>query len=590
MDLINVDVTEMFDINALNVDTKVLGEGAYGCVLKSVDGKYAIKLQEITARDKCQYESSLQQKLSEVVLDAAVARVYFYDANMKQIPLQWRDALSQGCKKAPAWAQKSWNGRFCVTVMDFLPGDPPSGIHPYNFPLFCFSLLYTVSVGYEKIKFQHLDIKTGNIVMVPFANESMTYYSCNISSAFTFRHATLIPKLVDFGISTSVDIPPSINVQENRGGTLMITPFEVIVGRIVSNNPNIKTFMHTDGPQGYHWSYDLVSIAFTILNATLSTNEQDIIGFRMIADVPPYMTGLLQKYGINAQSQEGLHPGMVIMYMYNLCIIQELLGNGRYPNVDDAGFASVYPKNSVGYDLLFNAENRKVIDYIVTKNKSLYASDIERLKQTYGKVAFSLVASLLRWNPEKRGGGKGQVLKDVYFIPFRSNRDCGPQEQPKPRPKPQPQPQQPKQEQPQPQAKQPKERTWSILIFLVDSSPRGGGEPVAYLKRNPQTNQYDLFAGCTDVESFVEGKCTVEDLKKMPNLTLSTSTEAKKIVLMKIQNKRMRGQDQLTAIDLATLIQLAMATKSGNVVKKGSVVISSLTLTAIRNLKKLNMI
>lgn len=560
MDLIGIDVKEVFDLNTLNVDSKVLGEGAFGCVLKSANGKYAIKVQEITARDKCQYESSLQHKLSEVVLDAAVASVYFYDANITQIPIHWRNALSQGCKKAPMWGQKNWTGLFCITVMDFLPGNPPAHLHPYNFPLFCFSLLYTVSVGYEKIKFQHIDIKTGNIIMVPESRESVTYYACNISSAFTFKHATLIPKMVDFGLSTTIDIPSSIDVLGNKGSTLMITPFEVAVGRILSRNPSVKTFMHSDGPKRYHWSYDLFSIGVTILNATLSQSDQDTIGFRMINDAAPYMMGLLQKYGLNTQSEEALHPGMVIMYMYNLCIIQELIGNGRYPNLNDPGLASFYPRGTVGYDLLFAPDNRTIIDYLVAKNTLLYANDIQRFKQTYGESAIGLVASLLRWNPEKRGGGRGQVLNDAYFRYFRSQRDCGPQ----------------------PHGGQPQASAVNTFIFVVGPSPKGR---VAYLKLEPQSKQYYLFTGCPDLHPFLEGGCNTEGLKRRPTIEIKTKTETNRLVLYDIQNKRIMS-NQLYVIDLAILIQVALATKSGSVAKNGPVTISMQVLSAVRNFKK----
>jgi hypothetical protein len=289
----------------------------------------------------------------------------------------------------------------------------------------------------------------------------------------------------------------------------------------------------------------------TILNATLSTSEYDIIGFRMIQDATPYITSIFQRYGIQAKSQEEMHAGMVVMFMYNLCIIQELLGNGRYPNANDTAFASFYPKNSVGYDLLFGSESRKIIDYIVTKNASIYASDIERLKQTYGVTAAGLVASLLRWNPEKRGGGKGNVLKDAYFTPFRSQRDCNPQQK----------------------------KSINTFLFVIGSSAKG---KVAYLKYEPRLKQYYLFNECSDLRSFLEGGCTPEDLKGRPSIDI----ESNRLVLMDIQNKRMQKQDQLYVIDLPTLVQIAMVTKSGNVATKGPVTISMQVLSAVRNFKK----
>lgn len=567
MDLVGVDVQEIQDLNTLQVGPKVLGEGAFGCVLKSADGKYAIKVQEVSAKEKCEYESSLQRRLSESVLNAAVANVYFYDANVTSIPYQWRDTLSSSCKKAPMWMRQNWTGRFCITVMDFLPGEMPGRLHPYNFPIFCFALLYTVSQGYEKIRFQHLDIKTGNIIMTPTKSTitEETYYLCSMATTFKFTHMTMIPKLVDFGLSTTVDIPSSIDVIGNKGATLMITPFEVVVGRIGSSNPSIKTFMHTDGPKRYHWSYDLFSIGITILNATLAKSEQDIIGFRMIQDVIPYMNGLLQKYGINDKSEEAVHPGMVMMYMYNLCILQELFGNGRYPT-DSKNIATFYPPGTVGYDLLFTPDNRRVIDYIVTKNTSLYAGDLAIFKQSYGKSAFDLVASLLRWNPDERGGGYGYVLYNPYFNSFASRLDC-------PTTPSGPPPQGPKVTPPPPQGPGP-----SKVILVVGTF---GGKRVAFLNWNAQTKQATLFQQCRDIEG-----CTPEELNKRPNYIHTSGSEKKTVFFFDMQTKKMTKTNQYYIIMLDTLVQLALASASGASVTNGPVIISSEVLSAVRNFKK----
>lgn len=365
------------DLQTIRVSPTVLGEGSFGCVLKSADGRYAIKVQETTDPAKCIHESSVQSDLLRAVPDAAVSKVYFYSANERSIPTQWRATLSTGgCHKAVgSWAQRGWQGRFCVTVMDFLPGKPPAQLSSVEFPEFCRVLLHTVQQGYAKIGFQHLDIKPENIIMTPNG-----------------------ARLVDFGISGTRKSPASTT---NIGGTQMITPFEVLVGRIAPQIPHVQRFMYR-----YHWSYDLFSIGITMLNATVFQGPMMMAPYIPITGTEPYIDALLLRYAIPAQAS--LQTRMVLYQMYNLCILQHELGNGSYP--DNVATTDVYyPPGSVGYDLLRSAEGRAIIDYIVQLNRKVYRPYLTTFRQRYGNHAIDLLASLLRWNPEKRGGGQGKA-------------------------------------------------------------------------------------------------------------------------------------------------------------------------------------
>jgi hypothetical protein len=108
--------------------------------------------------------------------------------------------------------------------------------------------------------------------------------------------------------------------------------------------------------------------------------------------------------------------------MYNLCIIQYILGNGMFPDDKDPSYQTYYPVNTIGHHLLFSPESRRIIEYIVTKNASLYLEDIKKFNQLYGASATKMIASLVHWHPEKRGGGKGQILKNHYFKRFIKKR------------------------------------------------------------------------------------------------------------------------------------------------------------------------
>lgn len=418
------------DLSTLAVAPNVLGEGSFGCVLKSADGRWAIKVQDSQSTDICAYESGLQNQLGLVVPNAAIARVYTYGVDIPYIPPGWRSALLNGCQKARVWAERNWTGKFCITIMDFLPGKAPRSLEARNVPLFCFALLYTVTQGYEKMQFQHLDIKPANIILIPQPLGKETYRICGAQeSEWKFSGINAVPRMVDFGLSTTTNMPSSIDPLKNKGATLMITPFEVVVGRIQprpGNGAGVRDFMHTVGKKRYHWSYDLFSIGITVLEAVLTTRPDEVYSMKMIMDAMPYINAFLQRYGIQPNAPEAQQPGMVLMYMYNLCIIQHLLGNGAYPQLTDNTFDAYYPPGTVGYDLLRTQKSIQIINYIVAKNVSLFQADIAKFKQTFGDNGLSLVASLLHWNPEKRGGGKGRVLFHPFFNAYRSAIKCSP--------------------------------------------------------------------------------------------------------------------------------------------------------------------
>lgn len=415
-----IDARQPVDLSTIAVAPKVLGEGSFGCVLKSADGRWAIKVQDGGVSEICAYESGLQNQLASAVENAAVAKVYTYGVDVPSIPVPWRNALmTGGCAKASAWAQRGWSGRFCITVMDFLPGSAPRNLEPRNVPLFCFALLYTVIQGYEKMQFQHLDIKTANIILTPQPRGTETYTVCSAKSKWTFRGINAVPRLVDFGLSTTTRMPSSIDPLKNKGATLMITPFEVVVARIQPKNGVAREFMYTLNKR-YHWSYDLFSIGMTILEATLSP-PNDTFGMRLLMDAVPYTNGWLTRYGYQLNQPDAVHPGMVLLYMYNLCIIQHLLGNGSYPSPTDASYDAYYPPGTVGWDLLRSPQSLQIIDYVVAKASPMYADDMARFRQQYGAEGISMVASLMHWHPEKRNR---RVLMHPFFAPYRKASDC----------------------------------------------------------------------------------------------------------------------------------------------------------------------
>lgn len=399
------------DLNTISVLPGVLGEGSFGCVLKSTDNRFAIKIQDVTQQsgsERCVYESKLQSELARAVPKSIVSNVYFYSGNVATIPELWRSALSSACNKAPQWSARGWRGPFCVTVMDFVPGKEPNQIEKTDFPLFCFGLLYTTSEAFETIGFQHIDIKTANIIMTDTNSTSEKFSVCRLSSEFKFDSAKKIPRLLDFGISIAKNKPASIDAFANIGGTLTITPVEVIIGRLFSNTPNFKTYMYAPNSSHYHWSYDLYSIGITILSATVLSNAQIAFPLSPLPSAIQY---------INSFSQQYLKPGgeMTLLYIYNVCILQHLMGNGAYPSKSESVF---YPQNTLGYELLCTPTARSIIDYIIQQDQGVIKPKVDYFRQTYGEEALKLVASLIQWNPEKRGGGRGKVLLHSFFTPY----------------------------------------------------------------------------------------------------------------------------------------------------------------------------
>jgi serine/threonine protein kinase len=411
------------DLNQLVVASgTVLGEGAFGCVVKSADGRYAIKVQDVRGDERCVYESSLQDQLAKNVPKAIVSNVYFYSGNVSTIPNGWRNALlAGGCKKAPQWAARGWTGPFCVTVMDFVPGKEPLLIPKSDFALFCFGLLYTTTEGYEKIGFQHIDIKTPNILMTPTYGTSEKYRVCRLASEFKFESAKQIPRLLDFGISITKNMPVSINPLENRGGTLMTTPLEVVIGRLMSKTSNLKDFMYSPNKKSYHWSFDIYSIGITALAATVSPKPN--MGFPLLPlpSAQPYINSFMQN-----QIQSNADSQMVLLYLYSVCVLQYLLGNGAYPSKNDASFDVFYPPGTIGYELLRSTTGTNIIDYIVKQDQGVLKPSVDYFRQTYGEEALKLIASLLHWNPDKRGGGRGKVLLHPFFTPYRRKIQCKP--------------------------------------------------------------------------------------------------------------------------------------------------------------------
>lgn len=404
-----------FDINQIAVEPRVLGEGAWGCVLKSADGRFAIKVQESQGDGRCVYESGLQAQIAQNVPKAVVSNVYFYSGDVRVVPQAWQGALLMGgCKKASEWAQRGWNGRFCITVMDFVPGKAPNQVSPANFPLFVFSLLYTVTEANEKLGFQHLDIKTPNIILTPSHSTSEKFSVCRLNSEFKFDGVDKIPRLLDFGISVGKDYPKTLNPLETIGGTLMTTPVEVIVGRMRTNNPNLRNYMYTPDQRSYHWSFDLYSIGITALASTVMPEPPPFpFPLLLLRSAPAYLDSFMNTYSVQADK-------LTMMYVYDMCVLQTLLGNGSYP----MNLEKYYPPGTLGYQLLCTPEARTIIDFVVKTDQDKLKPYVDYFRRVHGEEALRLIASLIQWDPEKRGGGKGQVLLHPFFAKYRKNRVC----------------------------------------------------------------------------------------------------------------------------------------------------------------------
>lgn len=388
------------NIDSVQVD-KVLGEGSFGCVLKSTDSKYAIKIQEERSGSAtCRLESETQMELSQVQ-NAAVGKIYFFSSKVTSIPLAWRRILESKSTKGPMWRQRQWRGNFCVIMMEFLQGDTPKDVTQPEMKSLAFGLLYTIRMGYKQVGFQHIDIKPENIMMISIKKRDITY-----GTSYKFELVTRVPRLLDFGLAYTSKTAPSMNIFSNMGGDMRITPPEVLCSRLTSFNPAVQSFLPQFNKR-YHWSYDLYSIGVTLL---MSGPSADYCMERGLQKAIPYMQAFAQALG--HADPAGLM--FSVNTIYNLCIINHLLGNGAYPTkrVLDTYYGGA---QTSGYMILGTDHAHNVINYLIKHHTNYYKGQIDEFKTKYGTNILDLIKKLIHWDPEQRGGGVG-ILDRAYAL------------------------------------------------------------------------------------------------------------------------------------------------------------------------------
>lgn len=399
--LIGANAIGPSNYRSIKVDL-ILGEGSFGCVLRSTDRMYAIKVQETRSAEKCNAEGQIQQELGRIPY-AAVAKVYFYSANIENVPSGWRNTLLSGkCEKAKTWAKTGWKGNFCITVMDFLPGGKAVNVSKSDMPAFCFSLVYTLYTGYKKIGFQHLDIKVDNVTMIPVPSKKLHIKDCPVQ--WKFDNITSLPRIIDFGLSRTNKL--QVNAQS---GTLGVTPPEVLVKLVMSSNPAIRY----ERPTGqYHRSFDLYSVGLMILNSAIGSDEIPYV--HPLIDSDSYMNSLLGPLMLQVEMM-GYTYGMILTLL-NVCVLNYAIGNEPYPKNQQ----SMGKSGSFGFFMFGQVNSRNWIDYICVKNSPTYEKYLRRIETIHGKSLIELVKTLIQWDPEKR---VSNIINHSYFEKYKSQ--CG---------------------------------------------------------------------------------------------------------------------------------------------------------------------
>ncbi len=363
---------QQFDINAIDI-VKVLGEGAFGCVVQSKDNRYAIKVQETSGAESCMAEAAIQQELGNIPF-MAVPKVYFYSSNIHSVPDRWRNTLSGACKKAPGWQQQQWRGNFCITVMDFLPGGRAENVTAQEMPAFAFALIYTCNKGFRAIGFQHMDIKCDNVRMV--SNPSgQSIFSTGDGCRWTFTSVKRIAKLVDFGLSGTKKYPKNI-----RTGSMGVTPPKQLIARLTGGGPL------------YHWSCDMFAIGMTMLNAVLGP---DTIPYQPSSHNSQIVQQLVTALKFPDQQQQQ-QAAWTIDCVMNMCALNSVLGNGTIPR--DPTYMG---KQGTYGHYIFSTYATQIRTEAQTRVPQ-YKAYIQRFTSTHGQEALSIIKTLVQFNQEKR--------------------------------------------------------------------------------------------------------------------------------------------------------------------------------------------
>lgn len=361
--------------------SEMLGEGAFGAVFKSSDSMYAIKIQD--AQSDCLREARIQNSLGKLP-KVAIAKVYYYSNRITSIPAQWQRVIQQySQKKGAAWATAGWRGNFCIMVMDYLraekKGASPKPVATKNMPAYAFGLIYTVQTGYDKIRFQHLDIHAGNVTTIPANSGKYTVTECAEKGIqWQFSGISRVVRLLDFGISRTRKFPTTeiFNMQ--------VSPPEALADQMQNRGGGAK--IASAGFDNYSIGLLLLNMVFSAMGGRYGT---------IVAD--------MQLRGEEQLRTADPRTGIVL----RICALQYAIGNGVHPENES------YPPG--GYEEFIHVQRRPLLEQICQGVAPFLTQLLQETERLYGKRFILLVKQLLSWNPSKR---RIDLARHPYFFFF----------------------------------------------------------------------------------------------------------------------------------------------------------------------------
>lgn len=359
----------------------LLGEGAFGAVFKSSDSMYAVKIQEGVL--DCLREARIQNSLAKLPR-VSVAKVYYYSNRITTIPVKWQSVIERTSKgKGATWAAAGWKGNFCIMIMDFLNTEKkliPEAISAKNMPAYAFGLIYTVQTGYDKLRFQHLDIHIGNVATVPSSTGKYTVSECQPGKRggvqWQFRGISSTVRLLDFGISRTRKFPATelFNYQ--------VSPPEALSQQI---SRSIVT--PTAG-------FDNYSIGLLLLNTVFSAQHRRFV--TLVAHMP--------FQGMESLQMQDPRTAAVLA----TCVLQYAIGNGVHPKRGN------YAPGT--YDEFIHVQRRQQLEQLCQYNAPPVVQLLQEAKRLYGSDFVALVKQLVSWDPDER---RVNLASHPYFAPFR---------------------------------------------------------------------------------------------------------------------------------------------------------------------------
>lgn len=369
---IDAQPQQQFDLERISI-VKVLGEGAFGCVIQSSDNRYAIKIQETAGADTCTAEAAIQQQMGAIPY-VSVPKVYFYSSAVRSVPNAWRQILSTSCKKAPAWRQQNWQGRFCITVMEFLSGGKAERVTAQEMPAFAFALIYTINKGYKDLGFQHMDLKVDNVRMIPNPSGKAVFKSGD-GCTWSFSGVTRLPKVVDFGLSGTRKYPKNL-----RTGSMGVVPPKQLLARLTGGGPP------------YHWSCDYFAIGMTMMNSVLGSDTVPYAPTNPNSQLVQQLTAELRMPDQQFRQQAAYTIDVVL----NMCVLNAALGNGSVPR------NPLYMGRQGSFGQHIFATYGQQIDAEVRTRLPHYNAFVKRFRDAQGDVALSIVKTFVQFNQDKR--------------------------------------------------------------------------------------------------------------------------------------------------------------------------------------------